>query len=151
MKKILLIIVCLFILLTGCSRQEKNEIEIFDDSLRLELVKSIGCSNKVFEYYQKNGHDRVVYFVCLDEIYVKRENTKQITLKYHFDNINQSFDTSIEQIIEQMDFVDVYYDGGSKIYRKDDYKILVCNTLDGNRDIYFGDISLEYKEEYCKG
>jgi len=45
---------------------------------------------------------------------------------------------------------EVYYDGGTKLYQKDNYRILECNTVAGNRDIYFGNITLEYREDYCK-
>lgn len=149
MKKILFIIVCLLII-TGCNNQKLEENKIPDDTLILETVKTVGCKNQVTEYYQKTGQDRKVYFVCLDEIYIKKENTKKITLKYHFDNINQSFDASIEQLINQMELVGTYYDGGSKMYQKDNYRILICNTLDKNKDVYFGDDTLEYEENYCK-
>ena len=63
--------------------------------------------------------------------------------------INQSFDASIEQLINQMEMVSAYKDGGTVLYQKDDYRMLVCNTLDGNKDVYFGDITLEYENDYC--
>ena len=149
MKKILFTILCLFII-TGCSNRELDENKIPDDTLMLELVKITGCKNQATEYYQKIGQERKVYFVCLNEIYIKKENTKQITLEYHFDNVNQSFDASIDQLINQMEMVDVYKDGGTKMYRGNNYRMLVCNTIDGNKDIYIGDINLEYENDYCK-
>lgn len=149
MKKIFLIIICL-LMITGCDKQELNENKIPDDKLILEIVKITGCNNRVTEYYQKIGQDRRVYFVCLDEIYVNRENTKQITLEYHFDNVNQSFDASIEQLINQMEMVDVYKDGGTKMYQGNNYRMIVCNTIDGNKDVYFGDMNLEYENDYCQ-
>lgn len=149
MKKILFIIVCLLVI-TGCDKQELNENKISDDTLTLKLIKTKGCKNQAVEYYQKTGQDRKVYFVCLDEIYINRDNTEQMTLEYHFDNVNQSFDASIEQLINQMELVGTYYDGGSKMYKKDNYRILVCNTLSENKDVYFGDDTLEYEEGYCK-
>lgn len=149
MKKILIIVICLLII-TGCSKQELEENKIPDDTLMLELIKTTGCKNQATEYYQKKGQDRKVYFVCLDEIYIKKENTKQITLEYHFDNVNQSFDASIDQLINQMEMVDVYKDGGTKMYRGNNYRMLVCNTIDGNKDVYFGDMNLEYENDYCQ-
>lgn len=149
MKKLLLIGICL-LLITGCSEQELNENKTPDDTLILELVEALGCKNQVTEYYQKTGQDRKVYFVCLDEIYIKTENSKQVTLEYRFDNVNQSFDASIEQLINQMELIGTFYDGGSKMYKKDNYRMLVCNTLDENKDVYFGDETLEYEENYCK-
>lgn len=148
MKKILFIAICLFIV-TGCSNQELEGNNILDDTLMLELVKTAGCNNQVTEYYQKTGQDRKVYFVCLDEIYIKRDNTKQITLEYHFDNVNQSFDASIEQLINQMEMVDAYKDGGTVLYQGNGYRMLVCKKEGGPRDVYFGDITLEYENDYC--
>ena len=147
-KKILFIVICL-LMMTGCNDQKSNENKTPDDTLMLELVKTAGCNNQVSEYYQKSGQDRKVYFVCLDEIYISRENTKQMTLEYHFDNVNQSFDASIEQLINQMEMVSAYKDGGTVLYQKDDYRMLVCKKEGGSRDVYFGDITLEYENDYC--
>ena len=149
MKKILFIVICL-LMITGCSEQKLEETKTPNDTLILELVKTPGCKNQVTKNYQKTGQERKVYFVCLDEIYVKTENSKQVTLEYRFDIVNQSFDASIEQLINQMEMVDVYKDGGSKMYKKDNYRMLVCNTIDGNKDVYFGDMNLEYENDYCQ-
>ena len=148
MKKILFIVICLLII-TGCGKQELEETKTPNDTLILELVKTPGCKNQVTKNYQKTGQERKVYFVCLDEIYVKTENSKQVTLEYRFDNVNQSFDASIDQLINQMEMVDVYKDGGTKMYQGNNYRMLVCNTIDGNKDVYFGDLTLEYENDYC--
>jgi len=148
MKKFLFIFIGL-LMITGCREHELEENNAPDDTLILELVKTENCKNQVTEYYQKIGQERKVYFVCLDEIYIKKENTKQITLEYHFDNVNQSFDASIDQLINQMEMVDVYKDGGTKMYQGNNYRMLVCNTIDGNKDVYFGDLTLEYENDYC--
>lgn len=43
------------------------------------------------------------------------------------------------------------FDGGTKIYKTKKYEVIFCNTLDGNKDIYFGTINIEnnLKGEYC--
>ena len=148
MKKILFVVICL-LLITGCSEQKLEDNKTPDDTLMLELVKTVGCKNQVTEYYQKTGQERNVYFVCLDEIYVKTENSKQVTLEYRFDNVNQSFDASIDQLINQMEMVAAYKDGGTALYQRDGYRMLVCKKEGGLRDVYFGDITLEYENDYC--
>lgn len=148
MKKILFIFIGL-LMITGCREHELEENNAPDDALILELVKTEGCKNQVTEYYQKTGQDRKVYFVCLDEINIKRKTTETMTLKYHFDNVYQSFDASIEKLINQMELVDMYKDGGSKMYKKDNYRMLVCNKIDGTKDVYFGDNTLEYENDFC--
>ena len=136
-------------MITGCDKQKLNESKVSNDTLMLELVKTVGCKNQVTEYYQKIGQERKVYFVCLDEIYIKTENSKQTTLEFRFDNVNQSFDASIEQLINQMEMVAAYKDGGTVLYQKDGYRMLVCKKEGGPRDVYFGDITLEYENDYC--
>lgn len=146
MKKILFIVICL-LMVTGCSNQELEENKTPNETLILELHKTKGCKDQVKEYYQKTGQERKVYFVCLDEIYLKLD--KDITLKYHFDNVNQSFDASVEQLINQMETVAIYKDGGTVLYQRDSYRMLVCKKEGGPRDVYFGDITLEYENDYC--
>ena len=43
----------------------------------------------------------------------------------------------------------MYKDGGTKMYQGNNYRMLVCNTIDGNKDVYFGDLTLEYENDYC--
>ena len=146
MKKTLFIIIYL-LTITGCSNQKLEENKTPDDTLILELHKTTGCKNQVKEYYQKIGQERKVYFVCLDEIYLKLD--KDITLKYYFDNVNQSFDASVEQLINQMETIAIYKDGGTILYQGNGYRMLVCKKEGGPRDVYFGDITLEYENDYC--
>jgi len=136
-------------MLTGCNNQDLSDDEVQEEDIYFELepIKTIGCTNQIREYYQ--SQDRKVYFVCLEEIYVKISGSKDITLKDNFDSVKQSFDDSIDELVEQMDLVNVYYDGGTKLYSKDNYRILECKTLDGNKDVYFGDETLEYQVDYC--
>ena len=56
-------------------------------------------------------------------------------------------------IYDQIKTDNVYKDGGSIMYKDSDkanYKILQCNTIAGNKDIYIGDSRLEYKNKFCK-
>lgn len=41
------------------------------------------------------------------------------------------------------------YDGGTNIYTQDNYSVVICNTLDGNRDIYFGIKEMSLKDDFC--
>lgn len=42
-------------------------------------------------------------------------------------------------------------DGGTKIYKSNKYEIILCNTIEGNHDIYFGtvDTSKKLNNAYC--
>jgi transcriptional regulator with XRE-family HTH domain len=43
------------------------------------------------------------------------------------------------------------FDGGTKIYKTKKYEVIFCNTLDGNKDIYFGTVNIEnnLNGKYC--
>lgn len=41
-------------------------------------------------------------------------------------------------------------DGGSQMYLNDNINILMCNTLEGNRDIYIGNGFMKYESGFCK-
>ena len=44
-----------------------------------------------------------------------------------------------------------YDDGGSMLYSSDEYdlSVLMCGTLDGNKDIYVGDYTMYYDNTMC--
>ena len=41
------------------------------------------------------------------------------------------------------------YDGGSKLYKYDNFNIIVCSTIDGNNDIIIGDTEMQINN-YCQ-
>lgn len=142
----LLFCIVLLLCFTGCNKNNDNELR---DSFKLELIEINDCDNQVIEYDYNLLENRRIYFVCLDEIFIVRENAKKVTLKYHFHNAYQSFDSSVEQLIKQMEVVDIFKDGGTTLYQKDNYRILVCKKEDGTRDLYLGDSRLTYQENFC--
>lgn len=110
---------------------------------QLKITKTKDCDNKVIEYYQYE--EQKVYLVCLDEI-----KLDDATLKDYFSKTYQTFDDSINNLINSMKLVDTYKDGGTKLYKNDSIALIKCNTIDGNKDIYIGDTNLEYEESFCK-
>lgn len=150
MKKLILVIT-IILLLTGCNERllpkEETIEETSNKNFTLELTKIKNCKNEIKEYHQQDN--RTIYFVCLDEIILKRKNAKDMTLKYHFQNVNQTFDDSIKQLVSDIDDIEYLKDGGTKIYKHKEYTIIVCNTIDGNKDIYIGNKNMNYEETYC--
>ncbi len=110
---------------------------------QLKITRTKDCDNKVIEYYQYE--EQKVYLVCLDEI-----KLDDATLKDYFSKTYQTFDDSINNLTNSMKLVDTYKDGGTKLYKNDSIALIKCNTIDGNKDIYIGDINLEYEESFCK-
>ena len=135
--------------------QEKFRKEIIDseyikfiqgsqqDNQQIKITKTKECDNQVIEYYQYE--EQKVYLVCLDEITIDGA-----TLKDYFSKTYQTFNDSINSLINNMELIDIYKDGGTRLYKNDTISIIKCNTIDGNKDIYIGDINLEYQENYCK-
>lgn len=79
--------------------------------------------------------------------------------KYDLIKSLSSKKTTLKKVLETTDKVDVYKDGGSILYRSKlnhysdnnhQYTILLCNTIDGNRDIYIGNKDMEYEDNFCK-
>ena len=48
-----------------------------------------------------------------------------------------------------MEKKDALFDGGTIIYKSElkDATIIVCNTLEGNKDIYIGDYQMNYTDQ----
>ncbi len=135
--------------------QEKFRKEIIDseyikfiqgsqqDNQQIKITKTKECDNQVIEYYQYE--EQKVYLVCLDDI-----KLNDVTLKDYFSKAYQTFNDSINSLINNMELIDAYKDGGTKLYKNDTIAIIKCNTTLGNKDIYIGDTNLEYQENYCK-
>lgn len=151
MKKIIILILTI-ILLTGCNEKKLNNEETINqnngDHFNISIKETRDCTNTLTKYYEKGN--RKIYLSCLDEVYLISETIKENTLNHYFQNTNKPYDEVIKNLVKNIDNVDYYSDGGTKEYKTDNYTILVCNTLDGNKDIYIGNKNLRYKSNYCK-
>ena len=131
---------------------------------KLILISSIlvlcACTNKI----TINGHDFVyetskicetkgytgllngsMFLYCIDKIEMDGNEFFQ-----YFTDTYQTFDDALNGITSGMKLKETYKDGGSKLYEKSGLRILVCNTLEGNKDIFIGNSQLTYKDNYCK-
>lgn len=125
---------------------EKENTEVNN---KYNVIETKNCNLKLNEYYKSNN--RVIYTACLDEIYVLREYSDALfTLKYYLENVYQTFDDSIKQLVKDAMVVSVLKDGGTTIYKKDNYTIIICNTIAGNKDVYIGNSDFKYEQGYCK-
>lgn len=101
-------------------------------------------------YNEKNG--KVYMAGNIGEFYVIDEYQIRYTLKNYISNLNQKFDDTIKSITEQLTKTSTLKDAGTTTYKskEKDISIIVCNTTDGNKDIYIGDYSMEYEQDMCK-
>ena len=127
------------------------KIDIYSMSVSLkeenngeELEKKLTVNNQNIYYYGIDG-----VFVC------NGENTcaelkqalgyKQIDLEKFKKYLNSEWQlnrTNKESL----------YDGGTSIYHTDEYSVILCNTLEGNKDVYIGNSSMvdELDGLYCR-
>lgn len=108
-------------------------------------------SIKFNDYYKIN--DRTIYLSGnIDEFYVIPEKDTKITLKLYMSNICETFNDSIESITNRLDKKSILKDGGTTIYKskKKDITMIVCKTIEGNKDVFIGDYSMEYEQDMCK-
>ena len=116
---------------------------------RYEIVSLSSCDSKAKLYYQEEK--RNVYLYCLNSIKVK-ENNNLLELK----NYVQNHSDEIEEMVRKMTIDDEYEDGESILYRDYEqlsttgFSILMCSTLDGNRDIYIGPKLMKYESGFCQ-
>lgn len=128
------IILCsiLIIFLTACCKEKK----IYGDS------QNQSDCHKPQLLITKNKKN--IYTYCLENSKININN-KQIELKKYI----EEEPSAIDNIIETLKFEDTLLDGGTQIY-KGDIVLIKCNTLDGNKDIYIGNKSMKYKQNFCK-
>ena len=91
------------------------------------------------DYY--NASDRAIYLAGnLGEFYIKTED-KDIPLKTYISTTYQTLDDIIKSISNKLESKSTYKDGGTKIYKSKDKDItmIVCNTIEGNKEILIGD------------
>lgn len=146
-KRVLLYLIIVVFGITGCAKDEEKTEESFDGLIK--VVEVSDCDEEAQLYVES---DIKVYTYCLEKIEIYKSN-KYWVLKKWMTSINQYASASIEEILAEEDLwndVELYRDGGSKLYMSDDFRILQCNTLDGNKDVYIGNDSMSYEEGFCK-
>ena len=115
-----------------------------DEKVRLVVypTKNNNCKDEIRLYSQYGNSN--VYFVCIGEVEIVYHPNMS-----HVETINYNSKSNIDYIIRQMNIKEQYRDGGSIMYEREGLRILKCNTVDGNKDIYIGYNNLEYKDGYC--
>lgn len=142
MKKIILLSV-LVLCLSGC---QKDNDKILVDGYEITPVGSIECSNET-PYYIDD--ERTVYLACYENINLTKENSKISLSEYLVDNSLDSFISKLDKETKST----TLKDGGTKIYKSDDFTIVVCNKMtDGmvvSKDVYIGK-DYDKKNDVCE-
>lgn len=142
MKKIILLSV-LVLCLSGC---QKDNDKILVDGYEITPVGSIECSNET-PYYIDD--ERTVYLACYENINLTKENSKISLSEYLVDNSLDSFISKLDKETKST----TLKDGGTKVYKSDDFTIVVCNKMtDGmvvSKDVYIGK-DYDKKNDVCE-
>ena len=142
---IILIIVCGVVYNFCLIHSINTKVEVGGYTLYTKKA-NISSNNPQIYYTDIN---RKIYLVGLKEINLKKDN-ESISLKSYLkdNNLNKVF----EDILNNLNKESSLWDGGTNIYRnkKNDITIIMCNTIDGNKDIYIGNKKMEMQDKYCK-
>ena len=113
------------------SKQEENNSLSFNDYLTFSNRKIYLASN-IKDFYVVDGETMI--------------------LKSFISNYNRTLDDSIKMITDKLELTGALFDGGTSIYKSKDKDITLinCQKLNGNRNIYIGDYSLELTDDLCK-
>lgn len=137
MKKGILLVITLC-LLSGC-KSNKNESLLIND-YELSVIESEDCDKNL--YTSMDGKD--IYLKCIEDVILKKDG-KEITLKEYLNN--NDFSTFVAELENQVE-PQVYKDGGTKIYKKDNITFVLCKKMIDTdnylEDIYFGNSELTY-------
>ncbi len=96
--------------------------------------------------------NRTVYLENnVNELYVF-DNQNRMTFNYYATNTNQSLERSLTFVTDLLDKWDSLKDGGTTVYKDKDKNmtVIVCNTLEGNKDVYIGDYNLSHNDAKCR-
>lgn len=74
------------------------------------------------------------------------------SFKYNDKELNTYKDifTTLNKVVKSYEKTTSYDDGGSVMYKSDNYNILMCNTISGNKDAYIGSKNMIYEDHFCK-
>lgn len=119
------------------------------EKVDFELIKSSIYNDIQFHEYYYNEIQKIYISSSIKEIYLIDYNKTKYSLTWYASNVNQSLNQTIESITNSMEKEDALFDGGTIIYKSvlKDATIVVCNTLEGNRDIYIGDYQMNYTNQ----
>ena len=133
MKKIYLLMILSILLFVGCNSEPK----------KLEVTKKdVADTNKYNVYYERD--ERIIYISSsLEEVYYNADT--KMTLKDYISKSYQTMDDSIKSITDLLALDVTLKDGGTEIYRSEEYDttLIKCNRLkvEGtNKDIFIGRI-----------
>lgn len=121
-----------------------------ENKLNFVLEKKEDREFKDFNEYYKDDNRTIYIADNLKELYIIDNNYQKTNYKNYLSN-KTSIDDGIKELTDNLKVKLTSKDGGSKLYnsKEKDIAMIVCNNLNGNKDIYIGDYSLKFDMNYC--
>lgn len=135
MKKINFLLLILFcFLLSGCSINKQNSVK-----------HPVGPGGG-FYLNSRNIYDDFIEIYTFDDGSKIYTNLKELLYEDYSNDISdiplaealRNGYTKIDALYENWEIIETYDDGGTKIYNNDEYYLLKCNTISGNKNIIIG-------------
>lgn len=125
--------------------QSSLNLFTLDDAESVRIIKDDDCNNTTKLYYE--DVDRNYYTYCLKDILLKID-TLEYSLKDFLNKDSDTLNAFLKRYTKEPE--GSYDDGGSKLYSGNDFNVLSCSTLLGNKDIYIGNKNMGYFNSFCK-
>lgn len=142
MKKIIILLISVTIILTGCGKKEEKVEEDKKPKIdyKIDTIEKTNCENEIKEYY--TNEEQTIYLVCIDEVTLLEHGK---TLKEYLES-GKSIDDTTNEIASLLTIhaslldggTSVYRDTGQTIYTKKGITLIKCNKTDGKKDVYIG-------------
>lgn len=110
------------------------------DIYNLDIIKSE--ESKLNEELTLNMLDYKIWFYGIESLEINDVNNNYFDLKTALKYNQISIQDVVNFLEKEYDSERILMyelrDGGTKIYKSNKYEIILCNTIEGNHDIYFG-------------
>lgn len=114
-------------------------------------IKPAKQKSNTFKVYIEKYNRKIYISSSIEEVYFYSYG-KKVELKNYIDGTPAEIEERINYLTSLMDETGALYDGGTKIYRSEDFDMTLvkCNNLVGNKDIYIGDFNMSFDKNMCK-
>lgn len=126
------------------------------------LVTAIIVTMVCLKNKENNNNDNITSYYKLDDRTIYLHNLDNINLNYNNDTkeLKSYFEEDknfLDKLLNILKLENTANDGGTEIYKNgeeksfnnDDIRVIVCNTIAGNKNIHIGE-KLDYSGKVCK-
>jgi len=143
------ILFLIFFIVFSFKRNHPN-IDIYNFTVSPADIEKPYVLTKKFMY-----ENRSIYFYGIDSAILCDKNEYCYQIQDAIQNKQTSLDQFQKYLEKQAEYenvkIDYLFDGGTTIYKKSGFLIVYCNTLDGNKDVYIGNLNMldDLNGGYC--